>query len=305
MSAGLPGLGLGGLFFIFSALLAPFIEIGRIALGRRREVDWPGVWRQFALALAMIAAVDLTLRGIYAFSLLLGLGDTPRIDVITVIPLIPVAITACLLAAVLLTAKAVDLASPVLRSLPPMSAAIPSRARVLAGTGVVGAIWFALLFAGANDLTRLPGRDGGFENVPSGPARADAGDAGDTIAMAGAGTGADGAETAEAAAGAPATEETSGAPGAEDSSGSSESELGAGSAAPPGTQAVPADAVEPAGPPSSSGAPDAAGAPEATNLPEAAEPSPPVDAGAPEESGPPAAAGPPEHANAAPHAGPS
>ena len=105
---------------------------------------------------------------------------------ITVIPLVPVAITACLLAAVLLTAKAVDLATPVLRDMPRISAALPSRSRVLAVTGVVGAVWFALLFSGANDLTHLPGRDGGVESAAAGPALADAGDAGDTVAVAGA-----------------------------------------------------------------------------------------------------------------------
>jgi len=31
-------------------------------------VNWPQVWRQFAMALTMVAAVDLTLRAIYAFA---------------------------------------------------------------------------------------------------------------------------------------------------------------------------------------------------------------------------------------------
>ena len=299
MSAGLPGLGLGGLFFIFSALLAPFIEIGRMAIGRRREVQWREVWRQFALALTMIAAVDLTLRVLYAFSHLLGLGDTPRLDVITVIPLIPVAITACILAAVLLTAKAVDLATPVLRDLPPISAALPSRTRVLAVTGLVGAIWFALLFSGANDLTRLPGRDGGTEKVPAGSALADADDAGDAVAMADASGESAEAEATEVVAGPSETGQASGdTVNAEASTSTVAAGSPAGADAAADVAAVPADAVQPTGPAPTASAPATAG-PSETTAPETSEPAPS------EVAGPPEGAGPPDHSSAPTHAGPS
>ena len=43
MSAGLPGLGLGGLFFILSALLAPLLELGRPVRGRSSRA-----WRRSA-----------------------------------------------------------------------------------------------------------------------------------------------------------------------------------------------------------------------------------------------------------------
>jgi hypothetical protein len=316
MSAGLPGLGLGGLFFIASALLAPFLEIGRITLGRRREVDWPQVWRQFALALTMIFAVDLTLRAVYAFAQIAGIGNTPRIDVITVIPLIPVGITACLLAAVLLSAKAVDLATPVLRELPPITSALPSRSRALAVTGVVGAIWFGLLFTGASDLTRLPGRDGGAEDDLSGQPLADA----DVeAAEAGAGSPSEQQIAGVEASGAgpvaesqpPATPVTAESQGRDSADG-----VGAGAAAPtdPGTgpgptaSPGPTDTVDSPIPPPTSSAPEGAGpptdapAPDTTDPP--VQPGPPEDAGPPEDHGPPPEAGPPEHSNAPPHAGP-
>jgi hypothetical protein len=62
VSAGLPGLGLGGLFFILLALLAPFVELIRTTRGRSSVAAWRVVGRQFALALTMVAAVELTLR---------------------------------------------------------------------------------------------------------------------------------------------------------------------------------------------------------------------------------------------------
>ena len=313
MSAGLPGLGLGGLFFIISALLAPFIEIVRIAAGRGRDVDWPQVWRSFALALTMIFAVDLTLRALYAFSHLMGFGDTPRLDVITVIPLVPVAITACLLAAVLLTAKAVDLATPVLRDLPPISAALPSRSRVLALTGLVGAIWFALLFSGANDLTPLPGRDGGGDRIPSAQTLADAGGAKDSVAVAGARGESAGAETGDVVTAPSATGEASGdGATAQPSNAESASDVGAGSAAPVDANpastesAVPADSVEPTGPAPTSNAPETTAPAEGTATPSepTTEPAPSEGTGPPQDPGPPDSAGPPEHSNASPNAGP-
>jgi hypothetical protein len=315
MSAGLPGLGLGGLFFILSALLAPFIEIGRMAIGRRREVNWPQVWRQFAMSLAMIAAVDLTLRAIYAASYLLGLGSTPRVDVITVIPLIPVAITACLLAAVLLTAKVVDLATPVLRGLPRLGA-FPSRTRVLAGTGVVGAIWFALLFSGANDLTQLPGRDGDVESdKPAEPFLSDAGDAGETLAVAGARYGSTGAESGDAVTEPSPTglaSRAAGGPGTQ--SAGSATDVGTGSTSPataatsPAQAPAPADSIDAAGPAPSSDAPETAGPAEEAPSPAPAEPvTEPGSSGStgpPADAGPPESAGPPDQSNAPDHAGP-
>ena len=61
MSAGLPGIGLGGLFFIASALLAPVWELVLMARGRSSSERWGRVWRQFGMALAMLASIQASL----------------------------------------------------------------------------------------------------------------------------------------------------------------------------------------------------------------------------------------------------
>ncbi|MDX6583895.1 MAG: hypothetical protein QOI10_3079 [Solirubrobacterales bacterium] len=85
MAAGLPGLGLGGLFFVLSALLAPVVELYRTAQGRSSAGAWRQVGRQFAIALVMVAIVG------------------------SVVPLAPLGITTALLATVLVAAKAAQL----------------------------------------------------------------------------------------------------------------------------------------------------------------------------------------------------
>lgn len=108
MSAGLPGLGLGGLFFIASALLAPFVELVRTARGQSNRQRWGQVIRQFAQAVLMIAAVELTLRGIHLALSFNGDG-TGDGGGVTAIPLAPIAITGAVLAALLLSAKVLEL----------------------------------------------------------------------------------------------------------------------------------------------------------------------------------------------------
>jgi hypothetical protein len=164
MSAGLPGLGLGGLFFILSALVAPFPELWRTLGGRSSAETWRRVGRQFAQALLMIFAVDLTLRGAFAVLSLLGLSDGVDADGVTVLPLVPIAITAGLLATVLCVAKLADLALRARRpALPALPAALPRPAplRVLAVGGAGAALWFALLAFGASELSPLSDPSGG------------------------------------------------------------------------------------------------------------------------------------------------
>jgi hypothetical protein len=105
VSAGLPGLGLGGLFFIVSALLAPFGQLWRMARGRNRPGEWRVVGRQFAQAATMVIAIDLTLRLVYLVLAGAGVGDTPSAASATVLPLTLIGITAGLLAVVLVLAK--------------------------------------------------------------------------------------------------------------------------------------------------------------------------------------------------------
>ena len=61
MSAGLPGIGLGGLFFICSALVAPFAELARTARGKSSPERRARVARQLAMAVAMLLAIQAVL----------------------------------------------------------------------------------------------------------------------------------------------------------------------------------------------------------------------------------------------------
>lgn len=109
MSAGLPGLGLGGLFFVISALLAPLLELRRMAQGRSSAEAWRQVGRQFAMAASMIVAVDLALRGLLFTASFLGADIGARGGGLTVLPLAPIGITTALLVGILVAAKGLQL----------------------------------------------------------------------------------------------------------------------------------------------------------------------------------------------------
>jgi hypothetical protein len=158
VSAGLPGLGLGGLFFIFSALLAPFRQLFRTFRGRGRAGDWAMIGRQFAQAMAMVAAIDLALRLAYLGIAATGLGNTPSAVSATVIPLTLIGITSALLVGVLASAKLADIAVRLRAAeLPQVPDALPGATplRTLTLSGVVAVAWLALLVAGASQLSPL------------------------------------------------------------------------------------------------------------------------------------------------------
>jgi hypothetical protein len=160
MSAGLPGLGLGGLFFIFSALLAPFPELWRTLRGRSDLASWRTIGRQLAQALAMVAAIDLTLRLTYVVLSVAGVENPPAADDATVLPLNLIGITTGLLVLVLCSAKLAELA---LRArdggLPRVPEVLPRVAPLRAGAfaAVMVITWIALLATGASQLSPLKG----------------------------------------------------------------------------------------------------------------------------------------------------
>jgi hypothetical protein len=157
MSAGLPGLGLGGLFFIFSALLAPFGELWRTVRGRSRPGEWRAVARQFAQAVTMVIAIDLTLRLIYVGLSLAGTGDVPSAASGTVLPLTLIGITTALVAIVVSAAKAVQLGFRLRRDGPPrLPHALPRPAPLRALSAAAATVaWVALLSVGASELSPL------------------------------------------------------------------------------------------------------------------------------------------------------
>lgn len=85
MNAGLPGLGIGGVFFLLAALFAPVLEVRRMIRGESNGEQWRQVGRQFAIAASIVAVIALLM------------------------PLIAVAATVAVLAFVLAAAKALEL----------------------------------------------------------------------------------------------------------------------------------------------------------------------------------------------------
>jgi hypothetical protein len=104
MTAGLPGFGLGGVFFIISALLAPFRELMMTARGGSSRARWASVGRQLLIALAMISAVSAMLG---LFGLVSGAGPLQAL----MSPLLPLTGTGALLVFILVVAKLVQFCS--------------------------------------------------------------------------------------------------------------------------------------------------------------------------------------------------
>ncbi len=156
MSAGLPGLGLGGIFFLVSALLAPFVELVRTARGQSSLASWLGVGRQFGLAVAMIVAVDGVLRLVYLLGSVAGLGDGHRASATVALPVLPLLITLSLLALVLAAAKGMELGARAgageFAWMAP-AGRLPTRSELVGGIGVLTVVWLALLTLGASNLS--------------------------------------------------------------------------------------------------------------------------------------------------------
>jgi hypothetical protein len=162
MSPGLPGLGLGGLFFIFTALLAPAIELVRTARGQSSVEAWRGVGRQFAIAVMMIIGVDLTIRGALLAASLVGGSDGASDPGMTALPVVPLGITVALLATLLGGVKALELCLRVRhRGLPGTSFQARALAfRAMPGAGILTAVWLAMLVFGAAELSSVSGGGG-------------------------------------------------------------------------------------------------------------------------------------------------
>jgi hypothetical protein len=54
LNAGIPGVGIAGLFFVVCALVMPFYELGRTVVGRSSLERWRVVARNWLLAVAML-----------------------------------------------------------------------------------------------------------------------------------------------------------------------------------------------------------------------------------------------------------
>ncbi len=74
MTVGLPGTGIGGLFYLFSALFMPIRELWRAALGKGRPRDLRIALRQAGMSLLIIATGWLTSLALTV----LKVGDTHK-----------------------------------------------------------------------------------------------------------------------------------------------------------------------------------------------------------------------------------
>jgi hypothetical protein len=172
MSAGLPGLGLGGLFFILTALIAPAIELVRTAQGRSSAEAWRSAGRQFGIAVVMIIAVELTLRGALLAMSLAGGGEGASDRGLTVLPMVPLGITMALLAMVLAGVKALELCLRLRdRGLPRISipAASSLGLRIVPGAGALAAAWLAIGIRPPRNRVATRSKDGaktGSERSP-------------------------------------------------------------------------------------------------------------------------------------------
>ena len=145
MAAGLPGFGLSGVFFVASALLMVPIEIVATLRGRSSLERWGRVLRSAALALAILAAVELTYAALHLavkelFGPTAGAGPGRSTEagartasVVHVIPVLPILGTLGLVAIVIICAKAAELLSDLRRQRIGRSMQRPS-ADLLSGT---------------------------------------------------------------------------------------------------------------------------------------------------------------------------
>jgi hypothetical protein len=57
VTPGMPGAGIGGIFYLLSAFFMPFAELYRTIRGRSSRARWLGVLRQLTLAVSIVGSV--------------------------------------------------------------------------------------------------------------------------------------------------------------------------------------------------------------------------------------------------------
>lgn len=108
MAAGLPGTGIGGMFFVLSAYFMLVVEIHRTLRGRSSLARWRIVLRNVAIASAMVAAVTAAIwlahRALYPAPPASAGGKGASGTARDLLPFSPVLVTTAVLAAVLAAA---------------------------------------------------------------------------------------------------------------------------------------------------------------------------------------------------------
>ena len=84
MIAGVPGIGIGGLYYILLAFLMPVREAGRFCIGRSEAKRWPGIARQTANALGILGASWLTgwllVRAFQKYGSVTGFAGSAKVE---------------------------------------------------------------------------------------------------------------------------------------------------------------------------------------------------------------------------------
>jgi hypothetical protein len=125
MIAGLPGTGIGGLFYMLIALWMPVNEVINITLGRANSNNTQLVKDNLFLTLCIVVAVIATgwLAGLLAVLILFGTagfgigGDNQKVPVENFLHIAPIILTSLTLLAVYLTMHALRLATKVHKSM--------------------------------------------------------------------------------------------------------------------------------------------------------------------------------------------
>ena len=103
MIAGLPGTGIGGLFYVLSALFMPVRELWRSSVGKGNSANRRLAIRQSAMALLIVAAVWVT--GLLLTMMHLGSGVQQASGALRIFYVMPALISFGTLTAVLVVVK--------------------------------------------------------------------------------------------------------------------------------------------------------------------------------------------------------
>ncbi|MBB6625731.1 hypothetical protein H5V45_00225 [Nocardioides sp. KIGAM211] len=126
-NAGLPGTGLGGLFYVLLALAMPVVELHRTLQGRSSRARWALVLRQLGTALGVVGAVLLTGAAVSHLGLVPAALPGTGVLVVAVPALLSVGVLAVLVVALRLWAWATSGRPP--HPLPPALAPGPGKHR--------------------------------------------------------------------------------------------------------------------------------------------------------------------------------
>lgn len=124
MSAGLPGMGLSGLFFLVSALFALPVEIVRTVRGRSSPERWATVFRHLALAVTMMIVLEMAYLALRLVLKLLsgsaqsGRAQHPGSIVVQMLPTTPLLITLGLILVLVCAGKLAQLIAVAARRRP-------------------------------------------------------------------------------------------------------------------------------------------------------------------------------------------